>query len=58
MVVPYTDDSTGCCKDAIVSIEDKSFEWTNWGINLFRVRLRRRTQDVQSALEARRDRLR
>ena len=34
VVIPYSDIPQSL-KDAIVSIEDKSF-WTNWGVNLFR----------------------
>ncbi len=34
VVIPYTD-VPQVLQDAIISIEDKSFEW-NWGVNLFR----------------------
>ncbi len=49
VVVPYTDIPQNL-KDAIVSIEDKSF-WTNWGINLARA-VEAAYQDVHSHSKA------
>ena len=49
VVVPYTDIPQNL-KDAIVSIEDKSF-WTNWGINLTRA-VEAAYTDVQSHSKA------